>query len=236
MKQVYLIHEGHPCLLLFFAGWAADATPFRSYRPEGMDYMIVYDYRSLDFDLSALDRYQAVHVLGWSMGVWAAARVLSSLSRQQRRCIASTTACGGTTRPIDNREGIPEALFEGTLNGLTPVTLQKFLRRMCGSSAAYKAFMQVTPRRDFEEIREELRLIRVYYEAERTEAEAGGLSLPGRTYDRAYIGSRDAIFPPENMTAHFTEAGCPEVRTVDCAHYDEPLFRYLLEERWKATH
>ena len=58
MKQVYIINENHPQLLLFFAGWAADETPFKQYRPKNMDYMICYDYRTLDFDYSIFDRYR----------------------------------------------------------------------------------------------------------------------------------------------------------------------------------
>ena len=42
MKQVYIVHENHPKLLLLFAGWAADETPFKQYRPKGMDYMVCY--------------------------------------------------------------------------------------------------------------------------------------------------------------------------------------------------
>ena len=41
MKQVYIVHENHPKLLLLFAGWSADETPFKQYRPKGMDYMAV---------------------------------------------------------------------------------------------------------------------------------------------------------------------------------------------------
>ena len=65
MKQLYLIHEHHPRLLLFFAGWAADETPFRHYRPQGMDYQICYDYRTLDFDAAPLRgtaRHSARHL------------------------------------------------------------------------------------------------------------------------------------------------------------------------------
>lgn len=40
MKQVYIINENHPKLLLFFAGWAADETPFKQYHPKDTDYMI----------------------------------------------------------------------------------------------------------------------------------------------------------------------------------------------------
>ena len=57
MKQIYLIHEHHPRLLLFFAGWGADETPFKNYRPADSDYMLCYDYRSLDFDTSLLAEY-----------------------------------------------------------------------------------------------------------------------------------------------------------------------------------
>ena len=63
MKQVYIINENHPQLLLFFAGWAADETPFKQYRPKNMDYMICYDYRTLDFDYSIFDRYRQVNVV-----------------------------------------------------------------------------------------------------------------------------------------------------------------------------
>ena len=66
MKQVYIINENHPQLLLFFAGWAADETPFKQYRPKNMDYMICYDYRTLDFDYSIFDRYRQVNVVAAS--------------------------------------------------------------------------------------------------------------------------------------------------------------------------
>ena len=103
MKQVYLIKEQHSRLLLFFAGWAADEAPFRHYRPQGMDYIICYDYRTLDFDAALLCDYAEVHVVGWSMGVWAASHVLPSAGLN----VASCTALNGTPHPIDERRGIP---------------------------------------------------------------------------------------------------------------------------------
>ena len=134
MKQLYLIHEHHPRLLLFFAGWAADETPFRHYRPQGMDYQICYDYRTLDFDAAPLRAYAEVHVVGWSMGVWAASHVLPSAGLN----VASCTALNGTPHPIDERRGIPPAIYQGTLDGLTGASLHKFLRRMCADSAAFR--------------------------------------------------------------------------------------------------
>lgn len=54
MKQVYIIKDRHPRLLLFFAGWGADETPFKDYQPADSDYMLCYDYRTLEFDASLL--------------------------------------------------------------------------------------------------------------------------------------------------------------------------------------
>ena len=61
MKQSYIIHEHHPRLLLFFAGWGADETPFKMYRPVASDFMVCYDYRTLDFDASGLEGHCAKH-------------------------------------------------------------------------------------------------------------------------------------------------------------------------------
>ncbi len=44
-----------------------------------MDYMICYDYRTLDFDTSILEQYRQVNVVAWSMGVWAAPIALASV-------------------------------------------------------------------------------------------------------------------------------------------------------------
>lgn len=159
MKQVYIVHENHPKLLLLFAGWAADETPFKQYRPKGMDYMVCYDYRTLDFDKSIFDRYQRVNVVTWSMGVWVGSLILSNIPQNKILSIAFN----GSISPIDNLEGIPLKTYQATLDGLTPASLQKFLRRMCKDSDAYKAFMEITPRRNFDEIKEELRLIKEQY-------------------------------------------------------------------------
>ena len=67
MKQSYIIHEHHPRLLLFFAGWGADETPFKMYRPAASDFMVCYDYRTLDFDASGLDKKRfSFNILSYS--------------------------------------------------------------------------------------------------------------------------------------------------------------------------
>ena len=71
------------------------------------------------------------------MGVWMGSLILSQVSRDK----VFSLAFNGTTYPIDNLEGIPVKTFQATLDGLTPATLQKFLRRMCKDINAYMAFV-----------------------------------------------------------------------------------------------
>lgn len=217
MQQEYLIHEGHPRLLLFFAGWACDAHPFKQYHPQGMDFMICYDYRTLRFDEELICGYQSYHIIGWSMGVWAAACILPKLIQAGVLSPGNHTsiAFNGTASPISHspeEEGIPSELFEGTLQNLTPVSLQKFFRRICSNSTTYRALMEITPRRPFEEVKEELACIK---------QQASGEVRKSFVFDRYYYGADDKIY-------HFNPA-----RTLipHCAHYDEPLFRYLLQDQ-----
>ena len=244
MKQVYIVHENHPKLLLLFAGWAADETPFKQYRPKGMDYMVCYDYRTLDFDKSIFDRYQRVNVVTWSMGVWVGSLILSNIPQNKILSIAFN----GSISPIDNLEGIPLKTYQATLDGLTPASLQKFLRRMCKDSDAYKAFMEITTRRNFDEIKEELRLIKEQYFEMHGSIEKKDIynekdedkfqeyyDKYNYEYDYVFIGNNDRIFPPENLRINNESPVHSNVILTDNAHYDEPMFRFLLQDMWEMT-
>lgn len=240
MKQVYIVHENHPKLLLLFAGWATDETLFKQYRPKGMDYMVCYDYRTLDFDMSVFNHYRHVNVVAWSMGVWAGSRILSGAPRSKILGIAFN----GSTSPIDKQEGISPETYQATLDELTPASLQKFMRRMCKDSDAYKAFMEITPRRNFDEIKEELRLIKEQYIEMRGDAEEDDsetfeektdefFSKYEYRYDYAFIGNNDRIFPPKNLKINNDYILEENLIVTDSSHYDEPMFRFLLQDMWE---
>ena len=108
MKQVYIIKNRHPRLLLFFAGWGADETPFKDYQSADSDNMLCYDYRTLEFDASLLKEYREINVIGWSMGVWAATQVMGKLQKTDTApVIKNSIAINGTPYPIDDTYGIP---------------------------------------------------------------------------------------------------------------------------------
>ncbi|EJW94267.1 protein containing DUF452 [gut metagenome] len=194
MIQKYIIKKNHPKLLLFFAGWACDETPFQSYNPTEMDYMICYDYRTMDFDYTVFQQYEWIGVVAWSMGVWAAGYVLNKVNKFQGISIAFN----GTGRPYDNLYGIPENIFTETLKHLSPANLQRFMRRICGSGSAYRKFMEVTPRRNFTEVKDELQaVLDTIHDHQNNPQEFEW------NYHKAVLSKEDAIFPVNNMERYF---------------------------------
>lgn len=213
MIQHFIIRKGHPRLILFFAGWGMDFRPFADYHPVDSDFLICYDYRSPAFDYRLLQPYDEVCLVAWSMGVWAASQVFSS-----GEYTLHSTAINGTNFPVDNERGIPHAVFTGTLNGLTPVSLQKFFRRMCGSSRSLEAFLEHAPQRSLEELKEELACI-----GEQS------LSQPFASFkwDKAIIGLQDYIFAADNQLRAFS-AGT-EIVQVEAPHYSDLVLREIIE-------
>lgn len=215
MKQKFIINKGYPTLLLFFAGWGMDEHPFLAYVPKEKDFMVCYDYRTLDFDVSLLKQYAVIDIVGWSMGVWAASQILPHLSLPIRK----STAINGTAFPIDDKRGIPPALFQGTLEGLNPASLLKFQRRMCKDGNSFARFQQTPPKRIVEELKEELTAIARQY----------SVSSPGLfIWQQAFVGNNDRIFPPANQQTAW-EATFTPVEHGSESHYDEQLFSKYFE-------
>ena len=205
-----------PRLLLFFAGWGMDEHPFLQYAPPDSDFMICYDYRTLDFDTSPLAGYTVIDVVAWSMGVWAASQVLSKVSLPIRRRIA----INGSPFPIDEKRGIPPAIFMGTLEGLNEASLRKFQRRMCADGNVFARFQLTAPERSIEELKEELAAVAEQYRMLPTETFA---------WEQAIIGESDRIFPPTNQRAAWKGISMSNIDGNE-AHYDESLFIKYLKE------
>ncbi len=212
MKQTYLRDGGNDRLLLLFSGWGGEPALFDAPSDDGCDCMVCWDYSSLDFDAAVLARYASVRLLAWSMGVWAAAQTFAG----NESVLDMKIAVGGSETPVDDACGIPEAIFRGTLERFSPVTLAKFRHRMCGTADGVKQFLARQPQRPPEDLHGELAAI------------AGMVaSRPVRRlhWDKSIIGVRDKIFPPANL--HRAWLGTPAVE-VDAEHWDAGLFAALI--------
>lgn len=217
MKQHYLINNNAPRLLLFFAGWGMDEQPFKQYTPNGYDFMLCYDYRTLDFDESSLKRYRSITVIAWSLGVWVATQALHHSSLPITRNIA----VNGTPYPIDGSRGIAPHIFESTLQGLSEENLYKFQRRMCATAPAYRTFQAIAPQRAIDELKEELITIRNAFFSEKEE------ETKTFFWKEAVIGTGDRIFLPQNQRNAWNVTNTL-IHETDAAHYDESLFQQLI--------
>lgn len=210
MQSVWQLNNSKK-LLLFFSGWGMDERP-TAHLTAGTDVCTCFNYNSLDTgDTERWGSYDEITVVAWSMGVWAAEQVLACFNLP----VKQTIAVNGTPKPVDDIRGIPVATAQGTLDGLTPESLHRFYRRMLGSGNLLKQMEESgqMPVIDFDERREELHRII----SQRPYADTGF------TWDKALIGTGDAIFPPKNMRAAWQ--GKAKIVELDAPHYPFHLFK-----------
>lgn len=219
MKIDKLINTSQSKLLLFFAGWSASPGSFSHLvAAEDTDLWICYDYRDLTFD-EDLSAYREIHLVAWSLGVWVASVVF----REKEWSFTDAIAINGTTCPIHDRQGIPDAIFKGTLENITEEGMHRFNRRMCGRKEILQAYEQI-PARPLDEIREEL----LYLYEQITES--APVTSDSFLWTRAFISSADRIFPTENLRA-FWQGRCP-VTEIEAPHYLFYLWKQW-NELWK---
>ena len=211
MKQHFIINNSQKQLLLFFAGWGMDETTFLHIQPAGCDWMICYDYRSLEFDTTLMQAYSEITLIAWSMGVWAASQIMK---QHPSLPVSQSIAINGTLYPIHATKGIMPSVFEGTLQGLNEQTLQKFQRRMCNSSTDYKAFQTIAPKRPVEELKEELAAIR---------QQCLSSVSSDFIWHKAIVGKNDRIFLPEYQETAWRNK-VDSLVNVEAAHYQQELF------------
>ncbi len=212
MKQLFIKHNGNPRLLLIFAGWAMDHRPFIDVRCSGYDIAVVWDYRNDNLDINAFSTYSEVTVMAWSMGVWAASRIIP----QSELPVTLTIAVNGSYAPVDDRKGIPTDIYNATLNALTPASLTKFYRRMAGNADNYARFAEMLPQRQADELADELRHI----------ADVGPASGHMRC-DNALISTHDDIFTASNLR----EAWCGNSEIIEIGAPHLPDFQWIIN-RW----
>lgn len=189
---------GNKHLLLVALGWAGSpaASPPT---PPGYDALCLYDYRALEqLDPGVYAAYEHLDLAAWSFGVMVAERVARGLPLRRK------LAFNGSPKPVDDHFGIPVRSFLVTLKGLRRAGTDLFFERVYGGSGRVPAAH--LPERTLEELVAELEVL---YETSQK-------PVPDEfSWDAAFIGKRDAIFPPKNLQAYWRSKG----RLFDGPHY-----------------
>lgn len=209
MRYQWLVKNGGDRLIVFFNGWGQDAATVAHLSAEA-DALMLYAYHDrADFDFSSLQKYGQVDVAAWSMGVWYAS-LLDWEKLKEKLNIRHTVALCGTMPAIDDALGIPVGVFEATLSGLTPRSLEKFAVRMAGGVSAYREGpLPKAGSRSFEDVRDELAWWKDHFRR----------PVPGKVvWQKALVGLRDGIFPPENQLKAWALAAVDTVEK-DLPHY-----------------
>ncbi len=224
MNYAFLHRKNNPRLLVLFAGWGMDYHLFSNLHHGAYDIIVVWDYRLL-FDaptgntrpfgylLAVASKYQEICILAWSMGVYAAQQIMDRLPSALSRCIA----VNGTVNPIDDKEGIPESIYNATLDRLDATGWAKFCRRMLGGASRMAEMSDRMPKRPIEELEEELRVLG-------EGARRHSTLLPHDRWDMAILTDGDAIFPIENQRRSWRN-NC----TVEVEGCHVPDFQWIID-------
>lgn len=212
MQKHWLTRQpGNNRLLIVALGWAGSpaASPPA---PPGYDALCLYDYRAIEqLDPRAFAAYERVDLAAWSFGIMAAERAARYLPLRRK------LAFNGSSKPVDDHFGIPVRSFLVTLKGLRRTGTGLFFERVYGG--ADRVPPAHLPKRALEELIEELEDL---YETSRKPGPEGFI------WDTAFIGKRDAIFPPGNLQAYWGSKG----RLFNAPHYpfaDFSLLRSALD-------
>ena len=124
MKYKWLNINQNNKVIVFFNGWGMDESVVHHLEFSDYDILMFYDYNNLDtnFDFNSLDKYKNKSLIAWSMGV-----MVATLFNQK---YTSATAINGTLKPIDNKFGIPQRIYDLTIKGFNEKGAQRFIKSM----------------------------------------------------------------------------------------------------------
>lgn len=209
MKSYWLIKKNNPKLLLFFSGWGMDQNPFLRIDSKVYDVLMFYDYSNfLDFNNELIEdsikKYKSIDLLGWSMGVWAAGYLL----KEPDYNFENAVALNGTLFPIDDNYGIPNKIYQLTIDNFSETGRKLFNKRMCIQSEVFDEFENNKPQREIEELRQELIVLK---------DNILNYPLDNCIYNKVLISNNDKIIPTENQINFWN--GKLDYRILEGPHY-----------------
>ena len=193
MKQDWLIQSpGNRNLILFMLGWGATPNSVQQLPfPEGYDVLCCYDHRSLT-PLNAADfaGYERIYLFAWSFGVWVAEQNCQALP------LHKAIAINGTPYPASPQYGLRLKVLLRTIRSVAALGGNPFKDESSPERYAPAGpYAEPTSRQQLEELE---------FLADACQ------SLPEQphlNWTRAYIATKDEIFPPDRMRAYWGEKG-----------------------------
>ncbi len=204
MQKKWLNKDGNSTCILFFNGWGMDEHAINHLDTNGFDLCMFYNYRNFNFSEDEFTGYKKLHLISWSMGVWASAQIFKDTPMS----FAKSIAINGTLSPIDARNGIQPRVFEMTLESWNDRNRKKFNLRMMGGNEKYEQLIHRLPHRRASEQKEELEFLH----KEITTGERQYFK-----FSTVLIGRDDMVFTAKNQWNYWTAK--TKVVEHNLAHY-----------------
>ena len=204
MQFHWLNKQNKENLIIFFAGWSFDETPFKFLDCGDFDVIIMYDYNKLDLPKTDFSNYKNINLIAWSMGVFVAYLLKDKLPKFTKKI-----AINGTIKPVDDEFGIPQKPFLLTLRHAKTGLEGKFYQNIFNSNEEFEKYIKTPVKRTIENRETELRAL--YEKIKTTEINYTHF------YDKALISAHDKIIPTKNQVNFWQENS--EIEMLESGHF-----------------
>lgn len=211
MKKSF-IHQNPDAdtLILFFNGWGMDERAVAHLTADEKTNVVMLNaYSLMNFYFDESFRYNKIHVVAWSLGVWVANQWMSRSGIP----VTSAIAINGTVHPIDASRGIAPEVFQATIDNWNERSRERFNARMFKTKGVYDAHRDLMPHRDCEDQHQELLFFKSHVLAG---------EIPLASWSKALVGDDDLIFLPANQVNAWQ--GHAEIVDIKAPHY--PFINY----------
>lgn len=211
MQLTWVIKNNSDKLIIFFNGWSLNENIVKHLSTAEFDVLMCNDYSDLEIAKETVEKinyYAEVNVIAWSFGVWACGNVVNNFKN-----LKNVIAINGTLVPIDNNLGIPEKIFNLTLQHLSEENYVRFFKNMFSGEADLSKIST----RSIENKRRELEQIK-NLSASKT------CTQNAKYFNKVFIGINDKIISGKNQLNFWGKTDAKVIQ-VDDGHYVFDLFK-----------
>ncbi len=202
MQYKWLNKQNNKKLIAFFNGWGMDEKIVSHLEFDGYDVLTFYDYRTFEIENFDFSTYEEKVIIAWSMGVY-----VCNYFYEQFKNFDRFIAINGTQKPIDDDFGIPQMIYNLTVDNFNELSCSKFMKKI-SNTVNLKDYCS----RNLDELKQELISIR--------DLEVENIL----NFDKAILSLKDRIFPYKNML-NFWEKQQAEIVNIEAAHYIFDMYK-----------
>ena len=211
MQHFWLNKKNNKKLIVIFNGWGMNESPFKHLNCGDYDVLILSDYRKFDINLDdfGFEKYSLKCLIAWSMGVYTSGNYCEILNKFDKKI-----AINGTAPIVDDNFGIPNKIYDITIEYLNEAGLDKFIKNMF---TVNNLNPEITITRNVEELKEELIKIKE-------------LKIKGSIkFDKVIISMYDRIIPPKNQLAFWeNKAQIIKIPSTHCPFKEYKTFEEII--------